>query len=88
MNNTTIINSFNPLHCANRLKAVGVPDKHAEEYAEILTETIEGNLATKTALKTELKLLEQRLVIKLGGLIAGVTVLIIGVLGLLIQLHH
>ena len=49
---------FDTLKYANRLKAAGVPEKQAEVQAEIISETIEDKLATKTDLeqvKSELK---------------------------------
>jgi len=39
--------NFDTLQCANRLKAVGVPEKQAEVQAEIMAETIEDKLASK-----------------------------------------
>ena len=39
--------SFDTLQYANRLKAVGVPEKQAEVQAETFKELIEDNLATK-----------------------------------------
>ena len=50
--------SFDTLQYANRLKAVGVPEKQAEVQAEMLAETIDSKLATKydlELLKSELK---------------------------------
>lgn len=43
---------------------------------------------SKLATKQDLKDLENRILIKLGSLVAVATVTIIGVLGLLIQIHH
>ena len=50
--------SFDTLQYANRLKAVGVPEKQAEVQAEVLAEIIDSKLATKYDLelvKSELK---------------------------------
>jgi hypothetical protein len=72
--------TFDTLKFANRLKAAGVPDKQAEAEAEVLADALEVNLkdlstkadllATKVELQQEMKMLEQRLIIKLGALIA------------------
>lgn len=84
--------TFDTLKFANRLKAVGVPDKQAEAEAEVLSEALEVNLkdlstkadllAVKVELQQEMKLLEQRLIIKLGSLIA----LSIGIVAALVKL--
>ncbi|CAL7964321.1 conserved hypothetical protein [Gammaproteobacteria bacterium] len=50
--------SFDTLQYANRLKAVGVPEKQAEVQAEIMAETIEDRLATKKDLELIKKDLE------------------------------
>jgi hypothetical protein len=50
--------NFDTLQYANRLKAVGVPEKQAEVQAEVLAEIIDSKLATKYDLelvKSELK---------------------------------
>lgn len=72
--------TFDTLKFANRLKSAGVPDKQAEAEAEVLAEALEVNLkdlptkadlmAAKIELQQEMKMLEQRLIIKLGTLIA------------------
>lgn len=72
--------TFDTLKFANRLKAAGVPDKQAEAEAEVLAEALEVNLkdlstkadllAAKVELQQEMRMLEQRLIIKLGALIA------------------
>lgn len=66
---TTI--TFDTLKFANRLKAAGVPAQQAEAEAEALSEVFEANLkelVTKDTLQQELRLLEQRMTIKLGGM--------------------
>ncbi|MBU2773342.1 DUF1640 domain-containing protein [Acidithiobacillus ferrooxidans] len=63
--------TFDTLKFANKLKAAGLPPEQAEAQAEALAEVIEGNvqdLVTKDGLVTSLKDLEQRLIIKLGGM--------------------
>jgi hypothetical protein len=84
--------TFDTLKFANRLKAAGVSDKQAEAEAEVLAEVLEVNLkdlstkadllAVKVELQQEMKLLEQRLIIKLGSLIA----LSIGLVAALVKL--
>ena len=84
--------TFDTLKFANRLKAAGVPDKQAEAEAEVLAEALEVNLkdlstkadlmAAKVELQQEMKMLEQRLIIKLGTLIA----LSIGIVAALVKL--
>ena len=60
--------NFNTLRYANRLKAVGVPEKQAEVQAELQSETIsdllEGNFANKqdiNELKRDIKELDTKL---------------------------
>jgi len=58
---------FDTLQYANRLKAAGVPEKQAEVHAEAMAELIDNRLSTKQ----DLKELELRMTIKLGGLVMG-----------------
>ena len=63
--------TFDTLKFANKLKAAGLPPDQAEAQAETLAEVIELNiqdLVTKDDLTVSLKDLEQRLIIKLGGM--------------------
>ena len=63
--------TFDTLKFANKLKAAGLPPDQAEAQAEALAEVIELNiqdLVTKDDLTASLKDLEQRLIIKLGGM--------------------
>ena len=72
--------TFDTLKFANALKEAGVPPAQAEAEAMALSEVLEINLkdlASKEDLRHEVELLrrdmhdmEQRLVIKLGGLMA------------------
>lgn len=65
--------TFDTLKYANKLKAAGVPPQQAEAEAEALSEVFEANLnelVTKETLQQELRLLEQRMTIKLGGMMA------------------
>ncbi len=84
--------TFDTLKFANALKEAGVPAAQAEAEAMALSEVLEINLrdlVTKEDLKHEVELLrrdmrdmEQRLVIKLGGLMA----FSIGVVAALVKL--
>ncbi len=63
--------AFDTLKYAKRLKDSGVPDKQAEAEAEALAEVLEVNLkdlATKEDLRRDLREMEQRMTIKLGGM--------------------
>lgn len=72
--------AFDTLKFANTLKEAGVPPAQAEAEATALSDVLEVNLkelVTKDDLRHEVELLrrdmydmEQRLVIKLGGLMA------------------
>lgn len=65
--------TFDTLKFANTLKAAGVPDKQAEAEAVALSEVLEVNLkdlVTKEDMRHELRDLEQRLIIKLGAMLA------------------
>ena len=78
---------FDTLAYAEKLKAAGIPDPQARAHAEGLLTIVEQNLATKTdiellrrdmkeleiGLRHELKEIESRMTMRLGGLIvAGV----------------
>ncbi|MDA8247167.1 hypothetical protein [Acidithiobacillus sp.] len=63
--------AFDTLKFANKLKAAGLPSEQAEAQAEALAEVIDVNvqdLVTKDDIVASLKDLEQRLIIKLGGM--------------------
>lgn len=60
-----------------KLKAVGFTEQQAEVHAETFTEIIENRLATRhdlkeleTILRRDIKELEMRLTIRLGGIVA------------------
>ena len=59
--------NFDTLKYAKRLKAVGMDPVLAEEQAAAMAEVLEINLQN-LATKSDLQLLEQRMVIKLGAL--------------------
>lgn len=72
--------TFDTLAYANKLKAVGFSEKQAEVQAEAMAELIVDHLATKQ----DLKELELRMVIKLGGMIIGSMTLLV----ILLKLFH
>ena len=84
--------TFDTLKYANTLKAAGVPAAQAEAEAVALSEVLDINLkefATKADLRHEVDLLrrdmkemEQRLIIKLGSLMA----ISIGIVAALVKL--
>ena len=59
--------NFDTLKYANRLKAAGMDPLLAEEQAAAMAEVLEINLQN-LATKSDILLLEQRMVIKLGAL--------------------
>jgi len=80
---TTI--TFDTLKFANTLKAAGVPPAQAEAEATAISEILEVNLkdlVTKEDMHHEMRDLEQRLIIKLGALMA----LSIGIVAALVKL--
>ncbi len=81
--------AFDTLAYAKRLKEAGVPERQAEVQAEAMAELVEERLATKqdlkeieVSLKYEIKEMEMRMTIRLGGMI----VLAIGVVATLVKL--
>ena len=77
--------SFDTLKFARRLKEAGMDPRLAEEQAEAMAEALEVNLkplVTEDKLESELRQLEQRLVIKLGSML----VVAVGVVVALIKL--
>ena len=88
---------FDTLHYANRLKAVGVPEKQAEVQAEIMAETINNNLATKRDIKElevkietiDLKIETLRKDVRSDMKVLGATILLgVTIVGVLVQIHH
>lgn len=66
--------TFDTLKFANRLKSAGVPSAQAEAEAEALAEVLDvagRDLVTREYLDTKLVQLEQRMIIKLGGLMVA-----------------
>lgn len=80
--------TFDTLKFARRLQAAGMEPRLAEEQAEALAEALAQDreaLATKadiTDLRKDMLLMEQRLVIKLGAMIA----LAVGLVAALVKL--
>lgn len=77
--------AFDTLKFAKRLKEAGFTEQQAEALASAQVDLIEANLATKAdilGLKRDIKELEYRLTIRLGGLIA----LAIGAVAALVKL--
>ena len=66
--------TFDTLKFANRLKSAGVPSAQAEAEAEALADVLDvagRDLVTREYLDTKLIQLEQRMIIKLGGLMVA-----------------
>ncbi len=70
---------FDTLGYFEKLKAVGVPEEQAKVQAGALRELIEDKLATKQ----DLKELEYRLTIRLGGMIAAAVAVLAALMALL-----
>jgi len=70
MSNTAL--SFDTLQYSKKLKEAGFTEQQAEVQAEAIRELIDEKLSTKA----DLKMLEYRLLIKLGGLMTvGIMIL-------------
>jgi hypothetical protein len=82
--------TFDTLQYVKKLKAAGVPENQAEIQAETLAGIIEDRLATKKDLKDmeinlrhQMKEIEARLTIRLGGMMAAAIALIAALVKLL-----
>lgn len=63
---------FNALNCAKRLEQAGFTRQQAEVQANMMAEVVDEKMATRQ----DLRELEYRLIIRLGGMLAaGVTLL-------------
>lgn len=82
MSNTALI--FDTLRYANKLKAVGVPEKQAEVQAETLAEIIDERLATKQ----DLEALKKEIVIKIISALGSMLVGCFGILSVLIVIFN
>lgn len=77
--------TFDTLKFARRLQSAGMEQRLAEEQAEAMAEALGANLremVTADKLTTELRLLEQRLIIKLGAML----VVAVGAIAALVKL--
>ena len=70
---------FDTLAYAKKMKVAGFTDAQAEAQAEALAEVIEQQIATKR----DLKEMEQRIIIKLGAMIAASIAIIVSLQKLL-----
>jgi methyltransferase-like protein len=91
--------TFDTLSYANKLKAVGVPDKQAEVQAQVLSEFIDEKIATKRDIlgvkeeiknvrvefKRDMKELEYKLTIRLGSMLVGSFVATVTTIGFLMS---
>lgn len=73
--------TFDSLSYFEKLKAAGVPEAQAKVQTETLREVIESSLVTKR----DLKELELRLTIRLGGIAIACTALLLAVLPMMIH---
>lgn len=73
--------TFDTLSYFERLKAAGVPEEQARVQADALRELVETSLVTKR----DLKELERRLTIRLGGIVVACTALLLAVLPIVIK---
>ncbi len=72
---------FDTLYFANSLKEVGVPSAQAERQAQLMAETITNQLATKR----DLEELANKLVIKLGSIVAVLLTIGLSILGYILK---
>ena len=72
--------TFDTLGYFEKLKAAGVPEEQAKIQANALLEVIEDSLVTKR----DLKELEYKLTIRLGGIVVACTALLLAILPMLI----
>ena len=73
--------TFDTLSYFERLKAAGVPEEQARVQADALRELVDTSLVTKR----DLKELERRLTIRLGGIVVACTALLLAVLPIVIK---
>lgn len=73
--------TFDTLSYFERLKAAGVPEEQARVQADAIRELVETSLVTKQ----DLKELELRLTIRLGGIVVACTALLLAVLPIVIK---
>ena len=71
--------TFDTLKYAQRMKAVGFTDEQASEQAKAIAEIIDEKLATKydiELLRKDMKELELRLTVRLGGMMCAAVVIV------------
>lgn len=73
--------AFDTLNYFEKLKSAGVPENQARIQAEALRELVESSLVTKR----DLKELEYKLIIRLGGIVVGCTALLLALLPIIIK---
>ena len=73
--------TFDTLGYFEKLKAAGVPEEQAKIQANALRDIIENSLVTKR----DLKELELRLTIRLGGIVVACTALLLAILPIVIR---
>ena len=80
--------TFDTLAFVKRMQAAGMEPQQAEAFAEALHHVVLAKVVTTDHLDLRLKELENRLILKMGAMIVGSTVVTISVLGWLISLRH
>lgn len=76
---------YNAITYASRLKSAGVPSDVADIHAEEISNIINNEIATKK----DLLILKNEIVIKLGSIVIGSTVIlsiVLGVLGFVLKI--
>ncbi|WP_165178033.1 DUF1640 domain-containing protein [Desulfovibrio sp. ZJ369] len=73
--------TFDSLDYFEQLKAAGVPEEQAKIQATALRGVIEHSLVTKR----DLKELELRLIIRLGGIVVACTALLVAILPIVLR---
>lgn len=82
MATATIVNT---LDFTRKLKAAGIPAEHAEAIADALNDVAMSEVATRAdiaAVRSDLREMESRLVVKLGGVVAALIALLFAALKL------
>ena len=77
--------TFDTLRYFEKLKSAGVPEEQAKIQADALREIIDERLVTKDYLDFRLKELEYKLVIRLGGIMAVCTAILLAGLPLILK---
>ena len=77
--------TFGALRYFEKLKSAGVPEEQAKIQADALREIIDERLITKDFLDFRLKELEYKLVIRLGGIMAVCTAILLAGLPIILK---